>query len=185
VLEQRDVAFITLQIGSNDVFPPCFRFRRNAFSSSCVDARLPRIAARLTTVVETLKEAAGPDVPIVGATYHDPILFLWTIPGIDHQVVVGNAGVWTRFNDMLEQTYAALGVPVADVETAFSAADFDTMVHLRKVGDVPINVARTCQWTYACSERFGHDPHPNTIGYAAMTRAWETALATTVEGPSS
>ena len=69
-------------------------------------------------------------------------------------------------------------MPVADVETEFSATDFDTIVHMGRFGDVPINVARTCQWTYACSERFDFDIHPNTIGYAAMTRAWEEAIGT-------
>ncbi len=142
---------------------------------------LPRISERLTSIVQTLREAAGPDVPIVGATYYDPLLAAWTIPGLDHDAVVAIADVWTTFNDTLEQTYAALGVPVADVEGAFSATDFGTMVHVRGLGDVPINVARACQWTYACSEEF--DPHPNTIGYAAMTRAWEAEIATALGSP--
>ena len=174
VLERRDVAFVTLQIGSNDLFR-CFGFRDVAFDQTCVDALLPKISARLTSIVVTLRGAAGPDVPIVGANYYDPLLAAWTIPGLDHDAVMTIADVWTSFNDMLEQTYAALGVPVADVEAAFSATDFDTVVHVRGVGDVPLNVARACQWTYACSESF--DPHPNTIGYAAMTRAWESAIA--------
>ena len=174
VLERRDVAFVTLQIGSNDLFR-CFGFRDVAFDQTCVDALLPKISARLTSIVVTLRGAAGPDVPIVGANYYDPLLAAWTIPGLDHDAVMAIADVWSSFNDMLEQTYAALGVPVADVEAAFSATDFDTVVHVRGVGDVPLNVARTCQWTYACSESF--DPHPNTIGYAAMTRAWESAIA--------
>ena len=175
VLGSRDVAFVTLQIGSNDLIR-CFGFRGSAFDQGCVDQLLPKISARLTTIVGTLREAAGPDVPIVGATYYDPLLAAWTFPGFDHDAVVAIADVWTAFNDTLEQTYAGLGVPVADVETAFSAADFDTIVHVRRFGDVPINVARTCQWTFACSRRFGHDVHPNTIGYATMTRAWEEAL---------
>jgi lysophospholipase L1-like esterase len=183
VLGHHDVAFVTVQIGSNDLFP-CFRFRKAAFDQACVDTRLPRISERLTAIVQALRDAAGPDMPIVGGTYHDPLLFLWTIPGIDHGQVVANAGVWAAFNDMLEQTYAALGVPVADVAGAFSADDFNTVVHVRKFGDVPLNVARNCQWTYACSERFGHDPHPNTIGYAAMTRAWEAPLAPALAAPS-
>jgi lysophospholipase L1-like esterase len=184
VLGSRDVAFVTIQIGSNDVFR-CFGFRDNAFDEACVDELLPRISARLTSIVGALREAAGPGVPIVGATYYNPLLFLWTIPGIDHDVVVANASVWATFNDMLEQTYAALGVPVADVETTFSATDFDTIVHVRGVGDVPINVARACQWTYGCSEAFGYDLHPNTIGYAALTQAWEAALGTALGEPSS
>ena len=176
VLQSRDVAFVTLQIGSNDTFR-CFRFGAVAFDQACIDELLPKISARLTFIVETLR-SADPDVPIVGSNYLDPLLVAWTIPGIDHDAVVAIADVWTAVNDTLEETYASLGVRVADTEGAFTATDFDTIVHVRGVGDVPINVARVCQWTYACSERFDHDFHPNTIGYAAMTRAWETALAT-------
>jgi hypothetical protein len=83
--------------------------------------------------------------------------------------------VWQSFDDALQQTYAGLGVPVADMEDAFSTTDFATMVHLRGFGDVPLNVARVCQWTYACSRR-EFDPHPNTVGYARMTEAWEAVI---------
>ena len=176
VLQSRDVAFVTLQIGSNDTVP-CFRFRAVAFDQACIDEMLPKISTRLTSIVETLR-SADPDVPIIGSNYLDPLLVAWTLPGIDHDAVIAIADVWDAMNDTLEETYAALGVPVADIEGAFSATDFDTIVHVRGVGDVPINVARVCQWTYACSERFDHDFHPNTVGYAAMTQAWETTLET-------
>ena len=173
VLESRDVAFVTLQIGSNDVFR-CFRFGRAVFDQGCVDDLLPKLQDRLTSIVQTL-QAAGPGVPIVGATYYDPLLAAWNVPGIDHDAVVAIQDVWQSFDDALEQTYAGLGVPVADMEDAFSTTDFGTIVHLRRFGDVPLNVARVCQWTYACSPR-GFDPHPNTIGYARMTEAWEAAI---------
>jgi lysophospholipase L1-like esterase len=173
VLGSRDVAFVTLQIGSNDLFR-CFRFGRAVFDHDCVDAVLPKLQDRLATIVQTL-QAAGPGVPIVGATYYDPLLSAWNVPGIDHDAVLAIQDVWQSFDDALEQTYAGLGVPVADMEDAFSTTDFGTMVHLRGFGDVPINVARVCQWTYACSPR-GFDPHPNTVGYARMTEAWEEAI---------
>lgn len=173
VLGSLDVAFVTLQIGSND-FIRCFRFGKAVFDQDCVDAVLPRIEDRLTAIVQTL-QAAGPGVPIVGATYYDPLLAAWNVPGIDHDAVMAIQDVWQSFDDALEQTYAGLGVPVADMEDAFSTTDFGTMVHLRGFGDVPINVARVCQWTYACSRR-GFDPHPNTVGYARMTEAWEAAI---------
>jgi lysophospholipase L1-like esterase len=173
VLGSRDVAFVTLQIGSNDLVR-CFRFGKAAFDQACVDDVLPRLQQRLTMIVQTL-QAAGPGVPIVGATYYDPLLVTWIVPGIDRDAVVAIQDVWQSFDDALEQTYAGLGVPVADMEDAFSTTDFGTTVHLRGVGDVPINVARVCQWTYACSPR-GFDPHPNTVGYARMTEAWEAAI---------
>jgi len=175
VLQSRDVAFVTLQIGSNDSFR-CFRFGALKFDQACIDELLPKISDRLTTIVETLR-AADPDVPIVGSNYPDPLLALWTAPGVRHDVVMAVADVWTSINDTLEQTYAAIDVPVADIEQAFSTTDFGTIVHTR-AGDVPINVARVCQWTFACMERFDHDFHPTTFGYAVMTQAWEDALAT-------
>lgn len=176
VLEQGNVSFVTLQIGSNDLFVKCFRLHRNAYDQACVAETLPKISARLTSIVETL-QAADPNVPIVGGTYYDRLIFLWTIPGIDRDVVMANTDVSVALNHMLEQTYEALGVPVADIQSAFSMTDFDTVVHARGIGDVPLNVARACEWTSMCSEEFGYDPHPNDIGYAQLTRAWEGALA--------
>ena len=86
-------------------------------------------------------------MPIVGANYHDPFLGLWTVRGFDHHAVLAIAHDITRFNTTLEETYASLGVPLADIETEFSATDLETTVHLRRHGDVPLGVARTCQWT--------------------------------------
>lgn len=173
VLGSREMAFVTLQIGSNDLMR-CFGFEQAAFDQACVDDLLPALQERLTTIVETL-QAAGPGVTIVGATYYDPLLAAWNVPGIDHDAVLAIQDVWQSFDDALTQTYTDLGVPVADMEGAFSTTDFDTIVHLGRFGDVPINVARVCQWTYACSRR-GFDPHPNTVGYAVLTRALEAAL---------
>lgn len=175
VLEDQDVAFVTLQIGSNDLFS-CFRFGQGVFDQTCVDERLPKVADRLGSIVETLR-SADPNAPIVGMTYFDPLLALWTAPGFPHDLVVANADVWHAINETLAQTYAGIGVPVADVEGAFSSSDFDTIVHTRGFGDLPLNVARVCQWSYMCATQ-GDDSHPNTIGYAAIARAVETALAT-------
>ena len=175
VLKDQDVAFVTLQIGSNDLFS-CFRFGQGLFDQTCVNERLPKVADRLASIVETLR-SADPDVPIVCMTYRNPLLALWTAPGFPENLVVQNADVWHAINDALAQTYAGLGVPVADVEAAFSTSDFDTVVHTRGFGDLPLNVARVCQWSYVCATK-GDDSHPNTIGYAAIARAVETALAT-------
>ena len=84
-------------------------------------------------------------------TYFDPLLALWTAPGFPHDLVVANADVWHAINETLAQTYAGLGVPVADVEGAFSSSDFDTIVHTRGFGDLPLNVARVCQSSYMCA----------------------------------
>jgi lysophospholipase L1-like esterase len=176
VLAGGDVAFVTLQIGSNDTFR-CFDFDAGAFDQACIDALLPKLTARLTSIVGTLR-AADPDVPIVGSNYIDPLLALWTAPGTSPDGVRAIADVWTATNDAIEATYAATGVPVADHASAFSSDDFDSVVHVHHWGDLPLNVARICQWTYMCPDTYGHDPHPTSIGYAVLTQAWEAALAT-------
>jgi lysophospholipase L1-like esterase len=173
VLQAGNVAFVTLQIGSNDTFK-CFDFHANAFDQTCLDTVLPKVAERLTAIVDALR-AADPDVTIVGGNYPDPLLALWTV-GVDAGTMHAIADDWASMNATLEQTYADLGVPVADIEGAFASADFDTTVQAGRVGEVPLNVARICEWTYACSNRFDHDFHPNTIGYAVMARAYQAAL---------
>ena len=178
-LEDREVAFVTLQIGANDLFS-CFRFDQGVFDEACVDAKLPKVSARLTSIVETLR-AAGPDVPIIGVTNHDPLLALWTAPGFPQELVEADAAMWDVINDAIAQTFAALGAPVADVEAAFSDGDFDTIVHVRGFGDLPLNVARICQWTIMCATQ-GGDPHPNTLGYVAYTRAILPAVDAAVGG---
>lgn len=175
VLGSGDVAFVTLQIGSNDTFR-CFDFRDAAFDHACVEDVLPRISDRLTSIVQAL-QAADPEVPIVGVNYLDPLLALAIVPGFPPEGIVEVNEVWTAMNDTLEQTYATLDVPVADVEAAFSTSDFDTIVRVRGFGELPLNSARICQWTVMCITQ-GGDPHPNTIGYAAMARAVEDVLAT-------
>jgi lysophospholipase L1-like esterase len=173
-LTARDVAFVTLQIGSNDVFH-CFRFSSATFDDACVDEVLPKMGARLTSIVQTLR-AASPDTPIVGSTYQDPLLWLWTVDGIPNETVTADAAVWDRMNTMLVQTYGALDVPVVDIAGAFSNGDLTTMVHVPRSGVVPLGVARICEWSFACTGAVGHDPHPNTIGYAVMARAWQAVV---------
>ena len=94
----------------------CFRFGQGVFDQTCVDERLPKVADRLRLDRRDTSVGAIPNAPIVGMTYFDPLLALWTAPGFPHDLVVANADVWHAINETLAQTYAGLGVPVADVE---------------------------------------------------------------------
>lgn len=174
VLSRGNVAFVSLQIGANDALR-CFNFRKATFEQDCIDHLLPKSAARLTSIVDRLR-AADPEVPIFGANYDDPLLAFWTAPGFPHSIVRINARVFAQFNDNLEETYDALDVPVADIAGAFSSQDFETKVHVRGFGELPLNVARACEWTWACQDQYDHDFHPTTVGYAVMTQAWEAKL---------
>jgi lysophospholipase L1-like esterase len=151
---QKFVALVTIDIGPNDLF------RGGGF---------PAIATNLPIILAALREAAGPDVPIVGMNFYDPFLApVWfTNPaGLATEIAQAVGG-----NNIFEAIYAGAGVPVADVESAFS-----TTV-TTPVGGVPFNVVRICAWTWMCAPApLGPDIHANAAGYHAIALAFEAKL---------
>src|SRR5262249_49886301 len=147
-------------IGGNDVLLCVFHQ-----DQGCLDAALTSVASNLATIVSRLRDAAGPDVPIVGMNYYDPFLAFWfSDPAAAHiteQMVV-------HVNDVLESVYSSGGNPVADVETAFSTTDFTLQPNA-----LPLNVERVCAWTWMCSIA---NIHPNTAGYVVIANAFEQVL---------
>ena len=159
------VAFVTLDVGSND-FP--------SRDLEGIPAGMESVARNLPLILDTLREAAGPDTPIVGMTIYDPYLADW-VTGPDGRdlarVSVYQAVI--PINATLTRLYAAAGLPVADVEGAFATTDFETMVPLQGFGPVPLNVARIYEWTWAgAPPPLGPDPHANARGYRAIADAF-------------
>jgi lysophospholipase L1-like esterase len=155
-----EVAFVTLDIGGNDLTSP------DGGGAAATQAKLPMILAQL-------REAAGPEVPILGMNYYHPFLPDVWFGTHDVAVLARTVDAITAFNDLLESLYAAAGDPVADVESAFSTTD---------VGDadgdgVPDDVEQVCAWTWRCaSPPHGPDIHPNNAGYGVIAHAFEHAL---------
>jgi len=108
-------------------------------------------------------------VPIIGMNFYDPFLAaVWfTNPaGLTTEIARAVGG-----NDIFEAIYAAAGVPVADVESAFS-----TTV-TTPVSGVPLNVVRICAWTWMCAPApLGPDIHANGPGYHVIAVAFEAKL---------
>jgi lysophospholipase L1-like esterase len=150
-----EVAFVTLDIGGNDVLSP-------------TGGGVAAIQANLPAILGALRAAAGPDVPIVGMSYYNPSFAEWFG---DPGSLQDRVDALVAFNDLLEGIYAAAGDPVADVESAFSATD--TTV----VDGLPLDVLRVCQWTWLCvPPPHGPDLHPNAAGYAVIAQAFLRAL---------
>lgn len=134
------VALVTINLGANDL-------NRNDAQGDVVvclflpedcDAEGASMAENLAAILAELRAAAGPGVPIVGMTYYNVF------------VPLGDPVVNTRvdaLNELLTSSYAAAGVPVADVAGAFGTTEF------------------VCAWTWFCS--LG-DTHPNATGYGVI-----------------
>jgi lysophospholipase L1-like esterase len=106
------VALVTIDIGSNDLshydaqghlvvclFPP----------EDC-DSEASRVFADIAAILAELRAAAGPGVPILGMTYFNVFAPLQN-PVVDARVDALNA--------RLAATYAAAGIPFADVAGRF------------------------------------------------------------------
>lgn len=163
------VAFVTIDIGANDF--PCNEAR-------CVPDGVASIQANLPGILDDLRNAAGPGVPIVGMTLYNPFLAAW-LTGAEGQAYAEytEAVFMGPIDAMLRGIFQAAGSDVADVEGAFSSTNFTTLVDLPGAGPVPLNVARICTWTWVCAPApLGPDNHANHDGYAVIARAFADTL---------
>ncbi len=158
------MAFITINIGTNDIGecegdPGCF---------------IPQIGTNLPIILDTLRDHAGPDVPIVGTNSYSPFVVEWFDDPAAGQFAAAQI---VMFNNFLESLYAGAGVPVADVESAFAVTDFTTQADLKGVGPVPLSVYNACTLTWICTDPpLGPDIHANSDGYGVMAEAFAAVL---------
>jgi lysophospholipase L1-like esterase len=162
------VAFITIDIGANDF--PCYE-------PECIPAGVGAIQSNLPAILAALRDAAGPDVPIVGMTLYNPFLAAWLLGPEGQAFALASATqLIGPVNALLSGIFLASGALVADIETAFSSNDFTSLVDLG-FGPIPLNVARICMWTWVCAPApLGPDNHANAAGYGVIAGAFATAL---------
>ena len=147
------IRLVTIDIGAGDA------------GELGAEAGLVQIQQNLPVILATLRDAARPDVPIVGMNYYSPFVVAWFD---DPALALAIVDATVQFNNALEAIYQSAGSPVADVETAFSMTD----VTIQPDG-LPLNVQRVCQWTDACTVG---GTHPNDEGSAVIAHAFEAAL---------
>jgi len=170
-----EAAFITLEVGANDLVGRCFHGNTGRLDRACTADLIPRLQARLTRIVDALA-AAGPGVPIVAMNYYDPFLGFWGLVPGGRALARGDQRVWALLDAAIVTAYADAGVTVADVAATFRIDDFTDIVVVPGRGELPVNVANTCRWTWFCSPRFAGDPHANPIGYRKIAQTFEDEL---------
>ena len=153
---------ITIDLGANDILECVTGTEVDAI---CLGDRVTELAENLAYVLETLRESAGPDVPIVGMNYYNPLLIYWNPedPSLAEQTIE----LQMMVNGTLEGVYAAFGVPVANVAGAFMSYDLDTDNMPSPNGNgMPDSLDLLCTWTWMCPPCY--NIHPNEAGYQVI-----------------
>jgi len=160
------VAFITIDIGANDV-SGCFL--GGVIDTVCAQAKIATAQTNLTNILSQLRTAGGA-VPIVGMNYYDPFLAYW---------VAGNQAAAQQSqqasaagNAVIAGVYAAAGAQVADVEGAFDSANY-ALTGSYNAQVVPQNVANICAWTRMCTNS---DIHANDVGHQRIASTFQPLI---------
>jgi lysophospholipase L1-like esterase len=161
------VAFITIDIGGNDV-DNCLQ--GTTINMTCINAGLTAIAPNLSAILTQLK-AAAPGVPIIGMNLYDPFLALY-LQG-QQGLALSSEQLSVILNNEFAQVYGAFGVPVADVAGAFLTTN------MTLIAGVPLDVQEICLLTWMCAlPPVGPNIHANALGYGVIALQFAQQIIT-------
>jgi lysophospholipase L1-like esterase len=167
------IAFVTLDIGANDV-DGCVK--NGVLDAPCVSAGVTAAGKNVPRIVAQLRKAAGKATRMVGMTYYDPFLADYLQSGTSQTLALASVTLADSFNRTLAGAYAAAKFRVADVAKAF-ATDDSTPTTVPGLGTIPTNVAQICALTWMCAPApRGPNIHANPTGYALMATTFEKRL---------
>ncbi len=168
------VVLITIDIGANNV-DGCAA--GGVINQTCVTSGLAAARSDLPKILGALRGAAREDTVIAGMNLYDPFLASYLAGPTGLAVATQSVGLDVSFNSLLGASFGAFGIPVADVQTAFSTTDFTDTATLPGIGTVPVNVARICQWTWMCAPSpIGPNIHANPAGYQVIAVAFQQVI---------
>ncbi|QOV41576.1 LPXTG cell wall anchor domain-containing protein [Streptomyces ferrugineus] len=170
---QGKVAYVTLSVGANDILLNCVS-PAGTLDAACLNSRSEAMAKNLAQIAGALRQAGTDNTQFVGSTYHNPFLAAWLQGAAGQQAAKDSAPLVKAANTGITQVFKSTGFKVADVAGAFSSDDFTTQVNVPVAGEVPANVAKICQLTWACTKQ---DPHPNADGHKVIAGAFAAVLA--------
>lgn len=170
---QGKVAYVTLSVGANDILLNCVS-PAGTLDGACLNSKSQTMAKNLAQIAGALRKAGTGNTQFVGSTYHNPFLAAWVQGAPGQQAAKESASLVGAANAGITQVFKSTGFKVADVAGAFSSDDFTTLVNVPGAGEVPANVAKICQLTWACTKK---DPHPNADGHKVIAGAFAAQFA--------
>lgn len=168
------VVLITIDIGANNV-DGCAA--GGVIDQTCIANGFADAQSDLPKILAALRAAVGEDTAIAGMNLYDPFLADFLTGSAGQAVAAESVNLDVSFNSLLGAGFGAFGIPVADVQTAFSTTDFADSATLPGVGTVPLNVARICEWTWMCAPSpIGPNIHANQAGYQVIAGAFQQVI---------
>jgi len=168
------VVLVTIDIGANNV-DGCAA--GGVINPRCVANGFAEAQSDMPKILGALQNAVGEDTVMAGMNLYDPFLADYLTGPAGQAAAEQSASLDVAFNSLLGSSFTALGIPVADVQTAFSTTDFADTATLPGVGTVPLNVARICEWTWMCAPSpIGPNIHANQAGYQEIATAFQQAI---------
>jgi len=156
---------VTVDIGFDNV-ARCLAHRN--VDEECVEDGLDLVTHQLPQIIDALRDAAGPDVRVIGVGAYDPYLADGIDPA-DQAFALASEDVITRLNAALLESFSDAGVPMADIAAAFSGQDARAPAGAEPLASL---AQRTCELTWMCSPSpFGPNIHPNDEGYLTIASA--------------
>ncbi|QKE84203.1 SGNH/GDSL hydrolase family protein [Arthrobacter sp. NEB 688] len=156
-----DVRMVTLDIGGNDLLRCAARLEVDA---ACAQEGVQTVEKNLPTILERLRSAAGPDVPVLVLGYYNPWLAASYLGTGEAQL----AAAKTAYSDLdtaIEKATKAAGGRFVGLDAAFAFDDETPTTFNGR--EVPTNVAQVCTLTYICT---AFDVHLTDEGAAVVGR---------------
>jgi hypothetical protein len=124
------------------------------------------VGVQVPQITAALHRAGGSHPRYAAMNYYDPFLAVWLTGPAGQQAAQESAQLSVALNGAIELGLKTGGFRLADVSTAFSTLDFTDQATLPGVGQVPLNVARICTWTWMCTPY--EDIHATPTGHAVI-----------------
>jgi lysophospholipase L1-like esterase len=159
-----EIDLITVSIGGNDV-TACVTAPDPI---PCITTAMTAVSTNLPALLQGLRAAAGPDVPIVGLTYPNVVLAGMLSPDpADRQLAdLSVVAFRSLINPALRTMYEAVDATFIDVtEASGSYGALTETTTVEPYGEIPTPVARICELTFMCDRQ---DIHPTTVGYTLI-----------------
>jgi photosystem II stability/assembly factor-like uncharacterized protein len=163
--ERRKVAFVTIDIGGNDVVGCAL-----STDPQCFPQAEATMEANLKTILAGLHKA-DPRVRLFGMSYFDPVLGLWLSGGSLRQQALATIPEVVTLNNELDSLYGPSNT--ADVQGAFSVTGPKLIDSAW--GKAPVGVVDACSWLDIECPGFGGDD-PNDEGAVQIAAAFEQVI---------